>query len=221
MSINTIEILKSLLIEIQTNLPEEVDYEINGGKDSEISKYFNVRAGLFYRAYDLANSAIIILNESPIAGKLLARGVFETSAVLGYLYIQGKNFIETKNISDFNEVLCRLMLGSKLEDMEYSSINVLTAITQVERKFPELVGFMNYYSQLSEFSHPNFLGSCGTFSEISDTKITYKAIPSDMEKHKQETINALCFGLRILKHLSIKSLDDIEDLVSTYNESIE
>jgi hypothetical protein len=195
MSKNTIDTLTNLLEEVKVNLAQEVDYEINGGKISEISKYFDIRAGLFHRAYDLTSSAIIILDKSPIAGKLLARGVFETSAVLGYLYIQIKKFIETKNIEDFNDILLRLMLGTKFENAEHSSINVLTAITQVEKKFPELNGLMDYYSQLCEFSHPNFLGTCGTYGELTETKTIYRTIPTDMEKHKQETITALCFAL--------------------------
>lgn len=90
---NSLEDLTGLISELKANLPKEVDEIVSGGRTSEVSKALNIRAALLYRAFDLSNSSLQIIDGNIVSGKLLARGLFETSAMLAYLNLKIKKCI--------------------------------------------------------------------------------------------------------------------------------
>lgn len=216
---NTIEELATLINELKVNLPKEVDETVAGGRTSAVSKALNIRTALLYRAYDLSNSSCKIIDESLISGKLLARGLLETSAMLAYLNLKIEKFIETKDIKEFDSRLMQLLVGSRIHE-EPTSINIMTAIESVGKQCVDLKGFKDYFETLCEFAHPNFSGTNGSFGSLKDGKTTYHLKPEDFEQQKQDTINALCFGLRVLKYFSLEIYENTDNLVETYNSTI-
>lgn len=213
---NTIEDLTDLINELKINLPKELDETIAGGRTSEVSKALNIRAALLYRAFDLSNSSLKIMDDSLIAGKLLARGLFETSAMLAYLNLKIKKFIKTKDIKEFDDRLMQLLVGSRIGKAP-TSINIMTAVESVGKQCEDLKGFEDYFATLCEFAHPNFSGTNGSFGSLEDDKTTYHFKPEDFEQQKQDTINALCFGLRVLTYFSLEIYENTDKLVETYN----
>lgn len=217
---NSKDELNNLIKELEINLPKEIDETISGGRKSTISKALNIRAGLMYRAYDLSCSSLLIIECNLVSGKLLARSLFETSAMLAYLNLKINTFIKTKNLEKFNEKLEQLLLGSRIGE-EPISINVMDFIRSVEKQVKELEGFENYFDTLCEFAHPNFSGTSGSFGRLEVAKTTYSLIPDDFEQQKKDTINALCFGLNVLKYFSLEIYDNTDKLIEIYNEVIE
>lgn len=214
---NTVATLQNLINEIQTNLPKEINEKEFGGRSSEVSKILNIRAGLLYRAYDLSNSALKIIDDNLISGKLLARGLFETSAVLAYLNLKIKKFIETKDLNEFNDKLTQILVGSKIGESP-ASLNIITAVQSVEKQTDRLEGFENYFATLCEFAHPNFFGVVGSFGKIEDAMTKYSLVPCNFEKQKQDTINALCFGIKVLIYFSLEIQDKMDKFIEVYND---
>lgn len=192
-----------------------------GGKKNVIAKALSLRAGLMYRAYELAFTSHNCATTKNIASsKLLTRALFETTSVLGYLYYKIIAFIKDKDMESFHAVIMNMFLGSRYSTDSYTSINILTMIDKIDKKFP---GYRDSYDLLSEYSHPNFLGTCGLYGELKGENPTeFNSIPIDNEKHKKEIIDTICLSLDMLKYFSIEIEDVIDNFVLTVvNENVE
>ena len=200
----------TLIKEIECNLPKEVDENIMGHKIGVVNKYFTTRAGLMYRAYELALSAHECANKNQIAASItLTRALFETVSVVGFLNYKVDIFNKDRDLACFDEVVMKVMLGSKSEGASYPSINILTMIERIDKTMP---GFKLTYGNLSEFSHPNFAGTCGLYSELSKGEITvFSKCNKGTEKHKSDTIDHICLALDTLKYFHIDMQEKIDN----------
>ncbi len=207
---------EQLLKELELNLHQEIDEDIFGGKKNIMHKFFTVRSGLMHRAYELAISAHQCANQHQIvSGKILTRSLFETTSVLGFLYYKIAIFNKDKNIESFNQMIMCVMLGSKDGATEYESINILTIIDKINKEFD---GYRDSYNALSEYSHPNFLGTCGTFGDVkSDQPTKFRTTPIDSDQHKEEIIDSVCLSLDLLKYFSKKTHTIIEEAAKITN----
>ena len=199
-----------LIKEIECNLPKEIDENFMGDKTHVVNKYFTTRAGLMYRAYELALSAHECAIKNQIASSItLTRALVETVSVVGYLNHKVDDFDKNKDLTAFNETVMRVMLGSRSEGVPHSSVSILTTIGHIDKIMP---GFRLTYDNLSEYSHPNFAGTCGLYSELKKGEMTvFSKINSDTEKHKSDTINQICLALDTLKYFHIDMQDKIDD----------
>ncbi len=200
----------TLIKEIECNLPKEIDENIMGDKTHVVNKYFTARAGLMYRSYELALSAHECAVNNQIAASItLTRAFVETVSVVGYLNHKVNDFNKNKDLTAFNETVMRVMLGSRSDGALHPSVNILTIIGHIDKIMP---GFRLTYDNLSEYSHPNFAGTCGLYSELKKGEMTvFSKINSDTEKHKKETIEQICLALDTLKYFHIDMQEKIDD----------
>ena len=199
----------TLIKEIECNLPKEIDENIMGDKTHIVNKYFTTRAALMYRAYELASTAHGCAKNNQVSASItLTRALVETVSVVGYLNYKVDAFNKDKDLEVFNDTIMKVMLGSRSEARPWSSINILSMIERIDKILP---GFKMTYSNLSEYSHPNFAGTCGLYGEVKKGKMTvFSKINSNTEKHKLETIDQICLALDVLKYFHIDMQEKID-----------
>ena len=124
--------------------------------------------------------------------------------------IASKNNITPKNLQNWKKVF--------LENAEIA-MEPAGAVQEYKTRIVELEAKNDEYASLSEFSHPNFLGVCGTYGKIREGDTTVYTIKLvDAEKHWKEAVDALYYGLKMINYFIIKIYDSTDDLIETYNE---
>ena len=192
--------IKNKLNELKKILPARVDPAFISHKSKIPYKIFDARASLLWRSYELGVNAFELLNTNNIAsGILLTRGYIETLSMSYYLHEKIKNLIENNKVTEFDDTLMSILLGSRNQTTELKSINILTMIDKMDKKFS---GYRFNYDLLSEYAHPNYSGTHGLFGRIN-----YEEIYTDYGNNiKNEKI--LFLGLKIL-YISIEMMIDI------------
>ena len=116
---------------------------------------------------DLSENAIKLMeNYSIVCAIILIRASIECVALIHYLLIKVEKSIEEKTINDLDDNLMKLLLGERIPKASIQSINILKLIDYLNKDAP---GVRQYYDNLSEFAHPNWSGSFGSYGNI-DTK---------------------------------------------------
>ncbi len=127
-----------------------------------------LRELVFWRANDTLRQMVFLASNNHILGaRILLRSALETIATLVYLNIKMQALMDRKiTIDEFGEITSQLMLGSKNDSTQLSSINIVTIITKhCERKYE---GIAKIYGDLSESAHPNYDGVCSGYSYIDE-----------------------------------------------------
>jgi len=70
---------------------------------------------------------------------------------------------------DLNEVLMRMLAGSRLWDDGPQALQILSCIDRMDKKVP---GVSKSYDVLSEIAHPNWRGVFGMYSKTDEAKFT-------------------------------------------------
>ncbi len=121
------------------------------------------REALSWRTIELAQGTIDALADKNIlAAALLCRSVLECSAA--YHYLDGKlaEVVNSDSVESLNSTIMKLLMGSRWQDWNHQSINVLTMIGGAEKDMP---GIRQNYDSLSEMCHPNYSGTAMLFSD--------------------------------------------------------
>ncbi|PCJ42040.1 MAG: hypothetical protein COA71_05460 [SAR86 cluster bacterium] len=107
-----------------------------------------------------------------LGSRILLRSAIETLALLIYSNQKMESIVSTsQGFHEFSDTTSRLLLGSRNNSTELSSINILTALQKCEKRYE---GIMKLYEDLSESSHPNWEGVCLTYTKTDrENFITY------------------------------------------------
>jgi hypothetical protein len=126
-----------------------------------------IRELFLYRTVDLASASIAHFEQkSVVPAAILTRSVVESFAALFALHEQLERFLknDAKDIDELDRFLMCFLVGSRNNpDAEMpKSVNVLTMIDKVEKTTP---GFRFHYDALSEYAHPNWAGTFGSYGQ--------------------------------------------------------
>jgi hypothetical protein len=132
-----------------------------------------LRELLLWRVVDLLDQAYFLhLNEHGLGTRIILRCAFETAAIQTYLNIKMEAVISNELAFDeFSKLSSQLLLGSKNEMTNLTSINVLTALKHCDKTYP---GILKTYHDLCESAHPNYEGVCAGYSYIDFDNFTTK-----------------------------------------------
>jgi hypothetical protein len=132
-----------------------------------------------------------------VSGTILARSLYETAATLSYIDDFMDRTCKSDDPSNANETVMKLLMGSRLEDWEYRSINVVTMIEKVERQSP---GAKQLYDNMSEVAHPNWQGTALAFSQTDRGNILTRLgnYPRGTDKPLSSSLIFLNFALIML-----------------------
>jgi hypothetical protein len=99
---------------------------------------------------------------------LLTRACLENVAAMWYLKENIQKVIDKEEVGDIDDILMKLLHGSKNDITCLEAINVLTFIDTLSKGLPE---YKKNYELLCEYSHPNWAGTAFLYSQPNTEKI--------------------------------------------------
>ena len=148
---------------------------LDSGIEYKILHQLNcVREALAYRYFELLNSSYELYKcEKFISGLCLSRTALETLSVLLFINIKLNKFVNGKDVAALFNFTEQLMIGHSPKNTNTSvkvkCINVMKCIDEADKKIDN---FRSLYDTLSEYSHPNYLGSTEAYSHLSSTDMS-------------------------------------------------
>src|SRR6266481_6346902 len=158
---------------LESNLPKRVD----GWALSQLSKLpFKVlvyREALSWRMAELGRAAFEEFEKDRLAAAVvLTRAAVETSAALWYLYGKVQASVESAEVGDIDDYLMKMSMGiatdpatdaSTGEPIRPRPIRIGKFLDRVEK---DINGFNRQYGYLSEYVHPNWVGTVYLYSKF-------------------------------------------------------
>jgi len=144
-------------------LPKRVDH-ISISYTAKIPwKAMGYREALIWRTEELARTAHEMFARNDLASAVtLTRACMESVAAMWYLQEKIQHVIDTKVVGDINDILMRLLMGSKNDITSLDAVNVLTFVKNINK---DIDGFENSYLSLCEYAHPNWSGTSFLYSK--------------------------------------------------------
>lgn len=160
---------KQLSKQLASNLPKKIKAASLSLSSKLPFKAVSLREVLIHRIAELSEVAVELFELKKIVPAIImTRAVFETTAVLYWLYKSIKQVCATKELGNIDEFFMKSLFGSKDEERLPESYNILTAINHTDK---DSQGYRNAYNSLSEFAHPNWSGLSGAYSKLNREKI--------------------------------------------------
>jgi hypothetical protein len=160
----------------EAHLPKHLDAFALSQESKLPSKALRYRESLIWRVAEIGRAAFREFDENRlVAGIILTRAVVETSAALWYLRSKVDDAIKSNQVGDIDTYLVKLNVGiatapPKMEEGEYPRpVKVGKFLEQVEKV---MEGFSDHYGVLSEFTHPNWVGTVFLFSKYHPENLT-------------------------------------------------
>jgi len=172
---------------------------------------------LIYRAVDITGAALDLAKKKrPTPAFVLSRCVFETAALLFLLCRRLQKVVETNKVGDIDKFLNRLHVGGRSESIPkapdgniITSIHISNAIDKLSKEHKNLA---REYGFISEFAHPNFLGTLGSYGKLNKEQAIYDfsfdAFYKNIPEPNSYGLCMLVLSLLIVK-LYYKELTDI------------
>jgi hypothetical protein len=154
---------------LRQNLPQSVDAAALGVWSKAPFQLLCTREALIWRTEELARTACDALEQDDLtAAALLARATIESAAIAWKLMelLDNRQKLSPK---DLNEVLMRMLAGSRLWDDGPQALQILSCIDRMDKKVP---GVRKSYDVLSEIAHPNWRGVFGMYSKTDEAMFT-------------------------------------------------
>ena len=154
---------------LRQSLPQSVDAAALGVWSKAPVQLFCTREALIWRTEELARTACDALEQDDLtAAALLARATVE-SAAIAWKLMELLDDRQKMSPKELNEVLMRLLAGSRLWDDGPQALQILSCIDRMDKKVP---GVRKSYDVLSEIAHPNWRGVFGMYSKTDEAKFT-------------------------------------------------
>jgi hypothetical protein len=124
---------------------------------------------LLHRLSDVSDAACKLYNGGSILPAfVLTRAAFESSAVLFYFNKILDTAIQTGKPEEIDAIAMKSLFGSKDKATEYEAVNILTAVSHLEKKYP---GLEEMFLTMCEFAHPNYFGVMGAYQRIESINL--------------------------------------------------
>ena len=154
---------------LRQSLPQSVDAAALGVWSKAPFQLLCTREALIWRTEELARTACDALEQDDLtAAALLARATVE-SAAIAWKLMELLDDRQKMSPKELNEVLTRLLAGSRLWDDGPQALQILSCIDRMDKKVP---GVRKSYDVLSEIAHPNWRGVFGMYSKTDEAKFT-------------------------------------------------
>jgi len=135
-------------------------------------KIIGVIGGLAHRALDLGRLVQELYERHKVVpGIILTRSLMETTVLLYLTCKKMKRSIETQSTDELDGFLASCLSGNRTNEADPNSPNVLTAITHLERE-EGCDRYADFYNALSEFAHPNSMGTFYAYVRFNDADLT-------------------------------------------------
>jgi hypothetical protein len=153
---------------------------------------------------------ILIKNNHVVPSLPLIRALFENIAISNRIVSAIENsLLSNKLVENFDDLITIISFGTRY-DGEDMSINILTQIDNLDKKYK---GIKKSYNSLCEFVHPNWDGVGGSYSELNENDNTTEILKLITTEHlifeMFESYFLLCMEIHIfLTKYIISNLKD-------------
>lgn len=163
-----IEECRKLAARVANSLPKYVDPDLEKLPSQIPFRVICLNSILIHRIAHLSQECIDLhAKKYVISSLIIARAAMETAALLYLLDKKIIQSLETTDTVELERFIKKATIGSRNGDTEDESVNILTAINHIARKYPE---YGYFYRDLSEYCHPNFAGLLGAYADLSEDK---------------------------------------------------
>ncbi len=136
-------------------------------------KLLSTRQAIIYRAVELQNGISTLLNADNlrVLHIILARTLVELMVFVGYLSEELSIATKNENLGAIDKAIQSSNFSTRWEDMpaEAKAKNILTLLEKFDRKImkeEKELPVTDMHAILSEFTHPNWVGTAGFFGFI-------------------------------------------------------
>jgi hypothetical protein len=135
-----------------------------------------------------------------IAGAVLLRAAFETSAVLFYVDNAVRKAVAGNALDEVGDLLLKVVVGSKVvrkssEDVpNIEAVNVLTMVKHLDRMYS---GFAAEYDYLCEVAHPNQMGALIPYGELGKN---FDVLLAPKPTFGDQFCSTFCMALMVFEH---------------------
>ena len=187
-------------------LPSRVDPASISIKAKIPFKAMDYREALYYRTEEVVRVSCELYDRKELGtASLLTRACLENVAAMWYLKENIQKVIDKEEVGDIDDILMKLLHGSKNDITCFEAINVLTFIDKLSKDLPE---FKKNYESLCEYSHPNWAGTAFLYSQPNTEKIW-----TDFGKNVRDTKSVSIIGLVNL-NVSLSLFEHAYNLIS-------
>jgi len=198
---------------LSANLPSVVDPASISYEAKIPYKVLVFREAILWRTEELARCSCDLIESGNICSALvLIRATTENAAALIYLADFMANSIERGLPPDADDKAMSLLMGHKSWDEMPKAINVLTMLRKAEKVAP-LIG--EVYADLCEYSHPNWAGSAGLFSQHDREQILTNLgkYPRGIDRPAAMGLAALLGAIELVIYAYNKAADMMPDFI--------
>ena len=156
-------------VRLGQSLPSSLSVAALGVKSKAPWQLLSTREALIWRTEELARNACDAMDRDDLAvAAILTRAVAE-SAALAWKLMEVLNTRHQQTPQQLNEILMRLLVGSRVWDDFPQAVQILTSIDRMDKRIP---GVRRGYDNLSEIAHPNWRGVFGLYSRTDEAEFT-------------------------------------------------
>jgi len=194
------------LEELKGILPSEVSREKVSMSSKAALKAYAIHAGLLHRTVNLAEAAIGLYRRlENLPAHVLTRSVLETSALLYYFWCTLEKAVDSKEAKEADDILMRMMLGTRNTEEEMKEVNILTAVNTLDN---DARGVRAIYDNLCEVAHPSWMGTVGHYGGARESSCTLY-LDKEHEVVPPEAALAVVSELLIGLHESNDAVQDV------------
>jgi hypothetical protein len=173
---------------LSESLPTRIDPASISIKAKIPFKAMIYREALIWRTEELARMALEMYERNELASAVtLTRACMEDIAAMWYLKGTLQNIVEDNNMREVDDVLMKLLMGSRSGITDLEAFNVLTFVDKVEK---DINGFRKNYEAMCEYAHPNWSGTSFIYSKHDKENIW-----TDFGKNIRDTDSVAVVGL--------------------------
>jgi hypothetical protein len=208
---------------LTNNLPRQFNIAALGASKIPF-KVLSCRESFMWRGEELSRSSVTSFRDGyDLSGILLTRGFMETCACMNYLHqlVMSNQVIPVSD--DLDEKVMRLLLGHKNREDLPEAHNILNLIDMVGKEHKEIKGkFRDLYNKLSEYAHPNWIGSSEMYSSIDKSKwlINFGKSIRAPETHRERGLLALNLSLALFEISYNEMADYLPSFIEACNKSL-
>lgn len=196
---NDIEKAEVLAAVLRENLPSGYDIASISTIAKIPMKVLSLREALLFRMSELSDANLkLYSNKHFVASCILTRSAMETTSLQFWLHSRILKVTSEQSVGDIDDWLMRGLLGDRERTIGLrDALSVISAIDKVDAVYS---GFRNEYNFLSEFSHPNWAGTYGSYGTDDRKNWRIEFHPSNKQQEWTFIINDLIIALEIFTH---------------------
>ena len=139
-----------------------------------------IREVMLYRVSELADAAFACYQKDQlVASATLARALFESFALLYWIFKEMKHAVKDGSSSKVKEIIRKALIGTRDGSSALDAHNVLKAIDFVTK---DVASYRMLYGKLCEIAHPNYGGGLGAYAKFNKEKVWWEFRTSRLPK---------------------------------------